>query len=137
MRGKRILAGLLLGLALGTGGALAQPLVPGAAPRWHGGTGIHTQRWQDEGSYYLDIQVRGIAPEDVQVIPRRGGLVIRVARLQARRHASPQGLRYERRSVARIEQWVTTPPDADLAHLTRQNLEGLVRIRIPRGRWGW
>ncbi len=135
---KGMIGGLLaLALVLPGGGLLAQPLAPGLSQgHWSGRAGIRTQRWQDGANYYLDIQVRGLRPQDVQVVPQWGGLVIRVARLQASRRETPGGLRIQGGSMTRIEHWVTTPPDADLAHMERRDLQGLVRIRIPRG-GGW
>ncbi len=112
--------------------AFAQPPMRPLPPTQFMSTSVETHRWQDEQFYYLDIRVHGISPEDVFVQPRPGGLMVRVERSESVRNENPNGMFFEQRAFNNFQEWIETPPNADLRHMQRENLQGLVRIGLPR-----
>jgi HSP20 family molecular chaperone IbpA len=99
--------------------------------------GMRLTRHHDDDTYRLDIQLNGLDPAQVEVIPAGHALAIIATR-------SAQTEREERfadgRGFQRSYSWssghstkrLPVPPDADLAALRREDGDGEIHILIPR-----
>lgn len=99
--------------------------------------GIRVSRQTTEDAYILDIQLRGIRPDEVQV--RAQGRWITIDRVssaqEVRQEQFDEGRGYARSfsySSGTASRRMTLPPDADVSAMQREDGERSIRIRFPR-----
>jgi HSP20 family molecular chaperone IbpA len=99
------------------------------------GLGVVQQRTDD--AYLLQIDLRGLPPEQVEIRPLGQGLMIAVRRTAetTRQETAADGQGYRRSwsyASGQRAKRLPAPPDADLAALERQATADAISIRIPR-----
>jgi HSP20 family molecular chaperone IbpA len=85
----------------------------------------------------IDIPVNGNRPEDIQVEVRGDWILLKSdrSRQETREDSFDQGRGYARSysfSSGVASRRFMLPPDADVGALTREEVDGTLRIRIPR-----
>ncbi|WP_058555069.1 Hsp20/alpha crystallin family protein [Thiohalocapsa sp. ML1] len=99
------------------------------------GLGLTQQRTDD--AYVLEIDLRGLPPEQVEIRPLGQGLLLAVRRTAetTRQETAADGQGYRRSwsyASGQRAKRLPAPPDADLAAMERQATEDAISIRIPR-----
>lgn len=99
------------------------------------GLGITQQRTDD--AYVLDIDLRGLPPEQVEIRPLGQGLLLAVRRTAetTRQETAADGQGYRRSwsyASGQRAKRLPAPPDADLAAMEQQATAVGMSIRIPR-----
>lgn len=99
------------------------------------GLGLTQSRTDD--AYVLDIDLRGLPPEQVQVRPAGGGLLLVVRRTaeSSREETFDDGRGYARSwgfSTGQRVQRLPAPPDADVRAMQREDSAEVIHISIPR-----
>lgn len=104
--------------------------------------GMQVSRRTTEDAYLLDIQLRGMRPDEVQV--RAQGRWITIDRVssaqEVREEQLDQGRGYARSfsySSGTASRRMTLPPDADTSAMQREDGESSIRIRFPRTERGF
>jgi HSP20 family molecular chaperone IbpA len=99
--------------------------------------GIQVSRRTSEDAYVLDIQLRGMRPDEVQV--RTQGRWITIDRVgsaqEVRQEQFDDGRGYAHSysySSGTATRRMTLPPDADASAMQREDGESSIRIRFPR-----
>ncbi len=107
-------------------GGIVQAQPPARA---EGKIGLFTHQWRDADNYYLGILLNGIAPDQLEVTPRAGTLVIKAQqqKMQRRDGGFASSSQAVRRSFA-------LPRDADIQNMWRKITGRDVVIVIPRRR---
>ena len=99
--------------------------------------GVRLVQSRTDDAYLLDIELRGLPAEQVEVRPAGNGLLLVVQRKAetSRAETSDNGYGYRRswsygsaRSVKRLP----APPDADVLAMQREDTDDTVHISIPR-----
>lgn len=116
------LIGLTLFLFVFSGVVQAQPPV-----QVQGTASIFTHQWSDAENYYLGVLLKGITPDELQVIPRARMLIISAQKQQ--RQEGRGGFASSSQSVQRT---VALPWDADTQNIQRKITGKDVVIVIPR-----
>lgn len=99
--------------------------------------GLRLTQSRSDDAYLLDIDLRGLPPEQVQIRPAGGGLLLAVRRIaETSREETLEGGRGYRRSWGfatgqRVKR-LPAPPDADVRNLQRTDADGSIQVRIPR-----
>ncbi|MCG6941081.1 MAG: hypothetical protein LJE69_07505 [Thiohalocapsa sp.] len=100
-------------------------------------SGLRLTQSRNDDAYLLDIELRGLPAEQVQVRPAGGGLLLVVQRAAetSRTERFGNGYGYQRswgyssgQSVKRLP----APPDADVLAMQREDTADAVHISIPR-----
>ena len=99
--------------------------------------GLRLTQSRSGDAYLLDIDLRGLPPEQVQIRPAGGGLLLAVRRTAetSREETLDDGRGYRRSwgfsSGQRVKR-LPAPPDADLRNLQRTDGDASIQVRIPR-----
>jgi len=100
---------------------------------------MHLSRSADVENYYVDIELSGIEPKDIEVRAEGRWLVLGSDRStqQSDETSFDEGQGYTRSyrfSTGTVSRRLTLPRDADLSALRRDDGEGSIRITVPRRR---
>ncbi len=92
------------------------------------------RRGQDQGGYYAEIVLRGIKPEQVNVVPQGRSLLLRVNQQSRIQRNTPNGGAGFMMSQQSMSQQLSFPPDADLSNLRIKNVAHGMLVAVPRMR---
>jgi HSP20 family molecular chaperone IbpA len=100
---------------------------------------LQISRRSTEDAYIIEIQLTGMTPEELQISTQ--GNWISIGKDQSRQEIKEdtfdQGRGFARSysfSTGSASRRFSLPPDADVAAMTREESEGVVRVVIPRRR---
>lgn len=99
--------------------------------------GLRLTQSRSDDVYVLDIDLRGLPPEQVQIRPAGGGLLLAVRRTAetSREETLDDGRGYRRSwgfSTGQRVKRLPAPPDADVRNLQRTDGDASIQVRIPR-----
>jgi hypothetical protein len=115
--------------------SIAEDAVSGATYFEFAGLGLTQSR--TDGAYHLEVELRGLPPEQVQIRPVDNGLLIGVRRTSetSREEFRPDGQGVQRSwrfSRGQQSTRLPAPPDADLRAMQRVDGADRIDISIPR-----
>ncbi len=99
--------------------------------------GLRLTQTRTDEAYALDIDLRGLPPEQVQIRPAGGGLLLVVRRTaeSSRQETFEDGRGYARSwgfSTGQTVKRLPAPPDADVRAMQREDSPERIRVSIPR-----
>lgn len=90
--------------------------------------GMPMAMWQDEDHFYLEVEMPGVAEQDVDLSIHKGTLTIR----GERKPAENRSYLYDGRSYGRFEQVIGLPEAVDAEAVQAKLADGVLSIDLPK-----
>lgn len=90
--------------------------------------GVPLSMWEDEDSYYVELDAPGMTHDDIDVSIQHGNLIVR-----GERRCERQGKGYDTRTYGRFEQRVSLPAGAKADKVDAKLVNGVLSLTFPKG----
>ena len=130
---RSIIVGLAMLTFMTTASAFGPSAPPGMVSQGNS-FNMSIRRGQDQEGYYAEVALRGVQPEQLNIVPRGRSLLLTIQQQSQLQKKTPNGQSSFMTGQRSMSQQLAFPPDADLSNLKMKNVENGLLIAVPRMR---